>query len=83
MMKEGLGLVILWACLQNPSYAAEAILETKVERLAFEPTMVNIPAGRFTMGCLPERDLIQGMDKCPSHELPAHQVEVKNFQISQ
>lgn len=53
-------------------------VQTKT-RLPFEPEMVAIPAGSFTMGCLPERDLIQGMDKCPDNELPAHEVKVVAF----
>lgn len=45
------------------------------------PEMVNIPAGTFTMGCIPERDVVEGLDKCPNDELPAYEAEVTAFKI--
>ncbi|MBK8452943.1 MAG: SUMF1/EgtB/PvdO family nonheme iron enzyme [Thiofilum sp.] len=53
----------------------------KPERLPFEPEMVTIPAGTFTMGCVPKRDLVEGLKECPSDELPAREVKVDVFQI--
>lgn len=51
-------------------------------RLPFEPEMVSVPAGTFTMGCLPARDLISSFDSCKNaDELPAHTVNVVAFQI--
>lgn len=60
---------------------AQPQLKTEVKRLPFEPEMIPIPAGSFTMGCLPERDLIEDMDKCPESELPAHEVSVAAFEM--
>lgn len=60
---------------------AQPQLKTEVKRLPFEPEMIPIPTGSFTMGCLPERDLIEDMDKCPESELPAHEVSVAAFEM--
>ncbi|MGR9108903.1 MAG: nSTAND1 domain-containing NTPase, partial [Gammaproteobacteria bacterium] len=46
------------------------------------PEMVDIPAGKFEMGCKAERDLISEMSECPESELPAHRVDFKHpFQM--
>ncbi|WP_020393560.1 SUMF1/EgtB/PvdO family nonheme iron enzyme [Thiolinea disciformis] len=47
-------------------------------RLPFEPEMVAIPAGSFTMGCLPKREMVKS---CPENESPAHEVKVDAFQM--
>lgn len=70
---------------ENPNLpttsTTQAVPTVPAERLPFEPEMVAIPAGSFTMGCLPERDLIEGLDKCPEYELPAHEVSVAAFEM--
>lgn len=43
------------------------------------PDLIDIPAGRFIMGCIPERDAPAG--DCPAFELPAHPVQLNGFQI--
>lgn len=48
-------------------------------RLPFEPMMVDIPAGSFTMGCVEGRDDVEG--GCSNDEKPAHQVSLSAFQI--
>lgn len=52
------------------------------ERLPFEPEMVDIPAGGFTMGCKDGRDNVEGMDKCPDYEKPVHEVNLKAFKLA-
>jgi formylglycine-generating enzyme required for sulfatase activity len=49
---------------------------------AIEPEMVNIPAGTFTMGCVDGRDNVEGVDKCPDSEKPAHEVSISAFQLA-
>lgn len=49
---------------------------------AIEPEMVNIPAGTFTMGCVDGRDNVEGVDKCPDYEKPAHEVSISAFQLA-
>ncbi len=44
------------------------------------PTMVQIPAGTFTMGCDPKRDDVEG--GCLDSEKPAHEVNVPTFWLS-
>jgi len=51
-----------------------------VKRETFEPEMVSIPAGRFTMGCDPKRDDVEG--GCYSDEKPAHEVSISAFQMA-
>lgn len=51
----------------------------KPERQPFEPEMVNIPAGSFTMGCKEGRDDVEG--GCDDDEKPAHKVSISTFQI--
>ncbi len=49
-------------------------------RQSFEPEMVSIPAGSFTMGCKPGRD--DGLEGgCYDYEKPAHTVQVSAFLI--
>jgi formylglycine-generating enzyme required for sulfatase activity len=45
------------------------------------PTMVQIPAGTFTMGCDPKRDDVEG--GCSDAEKPAHEVSVLTFWLSE
>lgn len=52
---------------------------TASTRLPFEPVMVSIPAGSFTMGCVEGRDDVNG--GCEADEKPAHQVSLSAFQI--
>ena len=49
-------------------------------RLAFEPEMVDIPAGTFTMGCDGNRDDVEG--GCDSDEKPTHKVSLGAFKLS-
>ncbi|MDR3188965.1 MAG: formylglycine-generating enzyme family protein [Prevotellaceae bacterium] len=44
----------------------------------FEPEMVFVEGGTFTMGCVPARD-----GACNSNELPAHSVTLSSFYIGQ
>lgn len=48
-------------------------------RLPFEPEMVSIPAGSFTMGCVAGRDDVGG--GCEEDEKPPHTVSLPAFQI--
>lgn len=64
-----------------PAPVAQTQPKPEAQRLPFEPEMVSIPAGSFTMGCVPKRDVVEGMDKCFNDELPAHEVQVEAFQI--
>jgi formylglycine-generating enzyme required for sulfatase activity len=45
-------------------------------RLAYEPDMVSIPSGSFTMGCQDGRD-----KECDSDEKPAHTVGLSAFEL--
>jgi formylglycine-generating enzyme required for sulfatase activity len=49
-------------------------------RQPFEPEMIDIPAGKFTMGCKAGRDAVEG--GCDSDEKPAHEVSISAFQIA-
>jgi formylglycine-generating enzyme required for sulfatase activity len=49
-------------------------------RQPFEPEMVAIPAGKFTMGCDPKRDDVEG--GCDDDEKPAHEVSISTFQMA-
>lgn len=61
--------------------APQAVEQPK--RLAFEPEMVSIPAGTFTMGCVEKRDVVDGMDdKCYDSEKPTHEVTLDAFQMA-
>lgn len=62
--------------------ALTVMLKLKRKRLPFEPEMVEIPGGTFTMGCLEERDVIEGMDKCPDNQKPAHEATVNDFLLA-
>jgi hypothetical protein len=46
----------------------------------FEPDMVDIPAGTFTMGCDGKRDDVEG--GCSDDEKPAHKVTLKAFKMA-
>lgn len=47
--------------------------------LPFEPMVVDIPAGRFTMGCVEGRDDVDG--GCDDNEKPPHTVSLPAFKI--
>lgn len=53
-------------------------LPTK-KRLAFEPEMISIPQGSFTMGCLNDRDVVDKLGCYPNETI--HDVQVKTFYI--
>ncbi|MBU1723650.1 MAG: SUMF1/EgtB/PvdO family nonheme iron enzyme [Gammaproteobacteria bacterium] len=48
-------------------------------RLPFEPEMVDIAAGTFTMGCVAGRDDVEG--GCDDDEKPAHEVSLSAYRI--
>ncbi len=50
------------------------------DRLAYEPEMVDIPAGTFTMGCDGKRDDVEG--GCSDDEKPAHKVTLNAFKMA-
>ena len=54
-------------------------VELKPIRLEYEPEMVSIPAGEFTMGCDSKRDDVEG--GCHKLEKPPHQVTLDAFQM--
>ncbi|MBO0611557.1 SUMF1/EgtB/PvdO family nonheme iron enzyme [Thiothrix fructosivorans] len=56
-------------------------VELKPIRLEYEPEMVSIPAGTFTMGCVESRDVVSGMDKCDDDEKPTHEVTLNAFRM--
>ncbi|MBK8452282.1 MAG: SUMF1/EgtB/PvdO family nonheme iron enzyme [Thiofilum sp.] len=66
----------------TPVVTEQPIQPAKAERLPFEPVMVDIPAGTFTMVCVPKRDVVEGMDKCYGDELPFREVTVKAYQLA-
>ncbi|HPE60449.1 MAG TPA: SUMF1/EgtB/PvdO family nonheme iron enzyme [Thiolinea sp.] len=55
-------------------------VELEPEQLPFEPQMIAIPGGTFTMGCVPERDDVEG--GCYDDEKPAHEVTLKPFWLA-
>lgn len=55
-------------------------LKLKLENKHFEPEMVAIPAGSFTMGCKKGRDDIEGA--CYGDEKPPHEVRISEFQLA-
>ena len=50
------------------------------KKLPFEPDMVDIPAGEFTMGCDGKRDDVEG--GCYGDEKPAHKVKISGFKLA-
>jgi formylglycine-generating enzyme required for sulfatase activity len=52
---------------------------TSSQRVPFEPEMVSISAGSFTMGCVAGRDDVEG--DCAEDEKPPHTVSLPAFQI--
>lgn len=66
----------------EPEPVSEQPSSAPPTRKAFEPEMVNIPAGTFTMGCVDGRDNVEGVDKCTGYETPAHKVSISAFQLA-
>ncbi|MFI0398064.1 MAG: SUMF1/EgtB/PvdO family nonheme iron enzyme [Thiolinea sp.] len=60
------------------SYPTSAISAPSAP-LPFEPMVVDIPAGRFTMGCVEGRDDVDG--GCDDNEKPPHTVSLPAFKI--
>ncbi|MDD5392233.1 MAG: SUMF1/EgtB/PvdO family nonheme iron enzyme [Thiothrix sp.] len=60
--------------------AAKPVAAAPPARLPFEPEMVAIPSGKFTMGCKAGRDDVDG--DCNSGEKPAHEVSISAFQLA-
>ena len=58
----------------------EKLYKEDSARCAPFPKMVSIPTGRFTMGALQERDVVEG--GCLDSEKPAHEVYVPAFELS-
>lgn len=68
-----------WSNLWSHDVSHPVVVE-KPTRLPFEPEMVKIPAGTFTMGCVAGRDDVKG--DCYDSEKPAHEVTIsKDFSI--
>lgn len=93
-LKENFGVLVLGQTTPTappsepePRPAAPTVVATPPTRPAsttntrqpFEPVMVNIPAGSFTMGCVEGRDDVNG--GCSDDEKPAHQVSLPAFQM--
>jgi formylglycine-generating enzyme required for sulfatase activity len=55
-------------------------VELKPDHSAYEPEMVALDGGTFTMGCDPKRDDVEG--GCADDEKPAHKVEIKPFKVA-
>jgi formylglycine-generating enzyme required for sulfatase activity len=69
----------LWRVLEERESLVGSNLRFKVSarsRQSWEPEMVFVEGGTFTMGCTSE----QGSD-CESDESPSHQVKLSSFQI--
>ena len=65
------------ATTQPPPTSAKSA--PSAPRLPFEPMMVDIPAGSFTMGCVEGRDDVDG--GCDDNEKPPHTVSLPAFKI--
>lgn len=68
------GLICL---LLNACTGAVNLPDSK--QFAFEPEMLPIPQGRFTMGCLKERDVVDKYGCYPNENL--HEVQIKAFSM--
>lgn len=55
-------------------------VELKPDHSEYEPEMVSIPAGTFSMGCDGKRDDVEG--GCDDGEKPAHKVTLKAFKLA-
>ncbi|HPE58926.1 MAG: SUMF1/EgtB/PvdO family nonheme iron enzyme [Thiothrix sp.] len=60
--------------------ASVAALKPEAKRLPFEPEMIAIPGGVFTMGCVRKWDNVEG--GCFDSEKPAHEVTLKPFWLA-
>lgn len=77
---------------QKPYHAGEAygvfvlgqigrpVIQPTATKKSFEPDMVDIPAGRFNMGCDPARDNVAG--GCFDSEKPVHTVNIRGFKMA-
>jgi Uncharacterized conserved protein len=54
--------------------------KSEPKKLPFEPEMVEIPTGEFTMGCDGKRDDVEG--GCSDDEKPAHKVKISTFKLA-
>ncbi|MBU0655169.1 MAG: SUMF1/EgtB/PvdO family nonheme iron enzyme [Gammaproteobacteria bacterium] len=66
---------------QPPQPAPAAVETAPPARKSFEPEMVIVPGGTFTMGCDGARDDVEG--GCQNDEKPAHQVTLDAFKLAQ
>lgn len=55
-------------------------VELTLEQLFIEPEMVNIPSGKFTMGCKDGRDDVEG--GCSDYLKPVQEVSIHSFQMA-
>ena len=81
MIGISMALLAVGGCVET-SHDVKASAPTSPGSKAIEPEMVNIPAGTFTMGCKDGRDNVEGVDKCPDHEKPTHEVSISAFQLA-
>ncbi len=61
--------------LRPKDQAVQPLQEAEAEPSFIEPEMVEIPGGRFQMGC------VSGSQECASDELPVHEVRIQPFLI--
>jgi formylglycine-generating enzyme required for sulfatase activity len=67
--------------LSNLLAAKKAVTASaKASPVFIEPEMVTVPAGEFIMGCLEERDDVEG--GCYGDEKPAHKVMLESFLLA-
>ena len=66
----------------DPVVDAPVVVDAPKQEIepAFVPETVKIPGGTFTMGCVPERDNVEG--GCSDDEKPAHKVTVATFLLA-
>ena len=67
------------ASVSEPVAAVVPVPPAAPAKKSFEPDMIAIPAGKFTMGCDGKRDDVEG--GCSDDEKPAHQVTLNAFKM--